>query len=126
MIKIEVDCIDEKIEVLERIKQLNKKMKKSLDKEGCKMFDEDELTDFPFYVDPFLVKLNTDSGVQNMINKLIDEYWDSLDIELGFENEKYYFYHKKQKHVVELSLNSSWDDYRDERIRLKKFFESLQ
>ena len=126
MIKIEVECIDEKIELLERIKDLNKKMKKSYDKEGDKMFDEDELTDFPFYVDPFLIKLNCESGVQNMINKLVDEYWNNSDVELGYENENYYFCHKKEKHVVYLDSKSSWDEFRNERIRLKNFFESLQ
>jgi hypothetical protein len=125
MIKIEVDCIDEKIEILERIKVLKNKMKKSRDKEGCKMFDEDELMDFPFYVDPFLIKVTTEESIQRMINKLIDEYWENVDFGLGFEDEKYYVCHKKEKHMVELGKTSTWDDYRDERIRLKNFFESL-
>jgi len=125
MIQIEVDCIDEKIEILERIKVLKNKMKKSRDKEGCKMFDEDELMDFPFYVDPFLIKVTTEESIQRMINKLIDEYWESSDFELGFENEKYYVCHKKEKHIVDLGKTSTWDDYRDERIKLKNFFESL-
>ena len=125
MIKIEVDCIDEKIELLERIKTLQNKMKKSLDKEGDKMFDEDELMDFPFYINPFHIKVTTEESIQKMINKLIDEYWENCDIELGFENEKYYVCHKKQKHIVDLGKKSSWDDYRDERIKLKNFFESL-
>jgi hypothetical protein len=125
MIKIEVDCIDEKIEILERIKVLQMKMKKSRDKEGDKMFDEDELEDFPFYIDPFHIKVTTEESIQRMINKLIDEYWESVDFELGFENEKYYVCHKKEKHVVDLGKTSTWDDYRDERIKLKNFFESL-
>jgi len=125
MIKIEVDCIDEKIEILERIKTLQGKMKKSRDKEGDKMFDEDELEDFPFYIDPFHIKVTTEESIQRMINKLIDEYWEISDFELGFENEKYYICHKKQKHIVELGKSSTWDDYRDERIKLKNFFESL-
>ena len=125
MIKIEVDCIDEKIEILERIKVLQGKMKKSRDKEGDKMFDEDELEDFPFYIDPFHIKVTTEESIQRMINKLIDEYWESSDFELGFENEKYYVCHKKEKHIVDLGKTSSWDDYRDERIKLKNFFESL-
>ena len=125
MIKIEVDCIDEKIEILERIKSLQKKMKKSRDKEGCKMFDEDELGDFPFYIDTFHIKVTTEESIQRMINKLIDEYWESSDFELGFENEKYYVCHKKEKHIVDLGKTSTWDDYRDERIKLKNFFESL-
>ena len=65
MIKIEVDCIDEKIEILERIKVLQGKMKKSRDKEGCKMFDEDELEDFPFYIDPFHIKVSTEAPLNN-------------------------------------------------------------
>jgi hypothetical protein len=125
MIQIEVDCIDEKIEILDRIKVLQKKMKKSRDKEGDKMFDEDELMDFPFYIDPFHIKVTTEESIQKMINKLIDEYWESSDFELGFENEKYYVCHKKEKHIVDLGKTSSWDDYRDERIKLKNFFESL-
>ncbi len=125
MIQIEVDCIDEKIELLERIKTLQGKMKKSRDKEGCKMFDEDELTDFPFYINPFNIKVTTEESIQKMINKLIDEYWENADFELGFENEKYYVCHKKQKHIVDLGKSSTWDDYRDERIKLKNFFESL-
>jgi hypothetical protein len=125
MIKIEVDCIDEKIEILERIKVLQGKMKKSRDKEGDKMFDEDELEDFPFYIDPFHIKVTTEESIQRMINKLIDEYWESSDFELGFENEKYYVCHKKEKHIVDLGKTSTWDDYRDERIKLKNFFESL-
>jgi hypothetical protein len=125
MIQIEVDCIDEKIELLDRIKVLQKKMKKSRDKEGCKMFDEDELGDFPFYIDPFHIKVTTEESIQKMINKLIDEYWENSDFELGFENEKYYVCHKKQKHIVDLGKSSTWDDYRDERIKLKNFFESL-
>ena len=125
MIQIEVSSIDEKIELLDRIKTLQKKMKKSLDKEGCKMFDEDELTDFPFYIDPFLIKVTTEESIQRMINKLIDEYWENVDFELGYENEKYYVCHKKSKHIVELGLGSTWDDYRDERIKLKNFFESI-
>jgi hypothetical protein len=125
MIQIEVDCIDEKIEILERIKVLKNKMKKSRDKEGCKMFDEDELMDFPFYVDPFLIKVTTEESIQRMINKLIDEYWESVDFQLGFQDEKYYVCHNKSKHMVELGKTSTWDDYRDERIRLKNFFESL-
>ena len=125
MIKIEVDCIDEKIEILERIKVLQGKMKKSRDKEGDKMFDEDELEDFPFYIDPFHIKVTTEDSIQRMINKLIDEYWESSDFELGFENEKYYVCHKKEKHIVDLGKTSTWDDYRDERIKLKNFFESL-
>ncbi len=125
MIQIEVDCIDEKIELLERIKVLQTKMKKSRDKEGCKMFDEDELTDFPFYINPFNIKVTTEESIQKMINKLIDEYWENADFELGFENEKYYVCHKKQKHIVDLGKTSTWDDYRDERIKLKNFFESL-
>ena len=125
MMQIEVDCIDEKIEILERIKVLKNKMKKSRDKEGCKMFDEDELMDFPFYVDPFLIKVTTEESIQRMINKLIDEYWESVDFELGFEDEKYYVCHKKSKHIVDLGKTSTWDDYRDERIKLKNFFESL-
>jgi uncharacterized protein YggL (DUF469 family) len=125
MIKIEVDCIDEKIEILERIKTLQKKMKKSRNKEGDKMFDEDELMDFPFYIDPFHIKITTEESIQKMINKLIDEYWENSDFELGFENEKYYVCHKKEKHIVDLGKLSSWDDYRDERIKLKNFFESL-
>ena len=125
MIQIEVDCIDEKIELLERIKTLQIKMKKSRDKEGDKMFDEDELGDFPFYIDPFHIKVTTEESIQKMINKLIDEYWENSDFELGFENEKYYVCHKKQKHVVDLGKSSTWDDYRDERIKLKNFFESL-
>ena len=125
MIKIEVDCIDEKIEILDRIKSLQQKMKKSRDKEGCKMFDEDELIDFPFYIDPFHIKVTTEEAVQKMINKLIDEYWDDVDFELGYENEKYYVCHKKMKHSVELGAGSTWDDFRDERIRLKNFFESI-
>jgi hypothetical protein len=125
MIKIEVDCIDEKIELLERFKTLQIKMKKSRDKEGDKMFDEDELMDFPFYIDPFHIKVTTEESIQKMINKLIDEYWENSDFELGFENEKYYVCHKKQKHIVDLGKTSSWDDYRDERIKLKNFFESL-
>jgi hypothetical protein len=125
MIKIEVDCIDEKIEILERIKVLQMKMKKSRDKEGDKMFDEDELEDFPFYIDPFHIKVTTEESIQRMINKLIDEYWESSDFELGFENEKYYVCHKKEKHIVDLGKTSTWDDYRDERIKLKNFFESL-
>ena len=60
-----------------------------------------------------------------MINKLIDEYWENVDFDLGFENEKYYVCHKKSKHTVELNKGSTWDDYRDERIRLKNFFESI-
>jgi hypothetical protein len=122
---IEVDCIDEKIELLERIKVLQSKMKKSRDKEGCKMFDQDELMDFPFYIDPFHIKVITEESIQRMINKLIDEYWESSDFELGFENEKYYVCHKKKKHIVDLGKTSTWDDYRDERIKLKNFFESL-
>ena len=125
MIKIEVDCIDEKIEILERIKVLQSKMKKSRDKEGDRMFDEDELEDFPFYIDPFHIKVTTEESIQRMINKLIDEYWESSDFELGFENEKYYVCHKKEKHIVDLGKTSTWDDYRDERIKLKNFFESL-
>ena len=125
MIQIEVDCIDEKIEILERIKVLKNKMKKSRDKEGGKMFDEDELMDFPFYVDPFLIKVTTEESIQRMINKLIDEYWESVDFQLGFQDEKYYVCHNKSKHMVELGKTSTWDDYRDERIRLKNFFESL-
>ena len=125
MIIITVDCIDEKIELLERIKVLQKKMKKSLNKEGDKMFDQDELIDFPFYIDPFHIKVTTEESIQKMINKLIDEYWESSDFELGFENEKYYVCHKKEKHIVDLGKTSSWDDYRDERIKLKNFFESL-
>jgi len=125
MIQIQVDCIDEKIELLERIKVLQKKMKKSRDKEGEKMFDEDELIDFPFYIDPFHIKVTTEESIQKMINKLIDEYWENSDFELGFKNEKYYVCHKKQKHIVELGKSSTWDDYRDERIKLKNFFESL-
>ena len=125
MMQIEVDCIDEKIEILERIKVLKNKMKKSRDKEGCKMFDEDELMDFPFYVDPFLIKVTTEESIQRMINKLIDEYWESVDFELGFQDEKYYVCHNKSKHIVELGKGSTWDDYRDERIKLKNFFESL-
>ena len=125
MIQIEVDCIDEKIEILERIKVLQMKMKKSRDKEGDKMFDEDELQDFPFYIDPFHIKVTTGESIQRMINKLIDEYWESSDFQLGFENEKYYVCHKKQKHIVDLGKQSNWDDYRDERIKLKNFFESL-
>jgi len=125
MIQIEVDCIDEKIELLERIKTLQIKMKKSRDKEGCKMFDEDELGDFPFYIDPFHIKVTTEESIQRMINKLIDEYWESSDFELGYENEKYYVCHKKEKHIVDLGKTSTWDDYRDERIKLKNFFESL-
>ena len=122
---IEVDCIDEKIELLERIKVLQSKMKKSRDKEGCKMFDQDELMDFPFYIDPFHIKVITEESIQRMINKLIDEYWESSDFELGFENEKYYVCHNKKKHIVDLGKTSTWDDYRDERIKLKNFFESL-
>ena len=125
MIQIEFYCIDEKIEILERIKVLQMKMKKSRDKEGCKMFDEDELQDFPFYIDPFHIKVTTEESIQRMINKLIDEYWESVDFELGFEDEKYYVCHKKQKHIVDLGKQSNWDDYRDERIKLKNFFESL-
>jgi len=125
MIQIEVSSIDEKIELLYRIKTLQKKMKKSLDKEGEKMFDKDELEDFPFYIDPFLIKVTTEESIQKMINKLIDEYWENVDFDLGFENEKYYVCHKKSKHVVELGKGSTWDDYRDERIRLKNFFESI-
>jgi len=125
MIQIEVDCIDEKIELLERIKTLQIKMKKSRDKEGDKMFDEDELGDFPFYIDPFHIKVTTEESIQKMINKLIDEYWENSDFELGFENEKYYICHKKEKHIVDLGKSSTWDDYRDERIKLKNFFESL-
>jgi len=125
MISIEVDCIDEKIELLDRIKVLQKKMKKSLNKEGDKMFDEDELGDFPFYINPFHIKVTTEESIQKMINKLIDEYWENSDFELGFENEKYYVCHKKQKHMVDLGKGSTWDDYRDERIKLKNFFESL-
>jgi uncharacterized protein YggL (DUF469 family) len=125
MIQIEVDCIDEKIELLERIKVLQMKMKKSRDKEGDKMFDEDELQDFPFYIDPFHIKVTTEESIQRMINKLIDEYWESSDFQLGFENEKYYVCHKKEKHIVDLGKTSTWDDYRDERIKLKNFFESL-
>ena len=125
MIQIEVDCIDEKIELLDRIKILQKKMKKSLNKDGDKMFDEDELMDFPFYIDPFHIKVTTEESIQRMINKLIDEYWESSDFELGFENEKYYVCHKKEKHTVDLGKTSTWDDYRDERIKLKNFFESL-
>ena len=125
MIRIEVDCIDEKIELLERIKVLQKKMKKSYSKDGDKMFDEDELTDFPFYIDPYHIKVNTESSIQKMINKLIDEYWDNVDFDLGYENEKYYVCHNKQKHLVDLGSGSSWDDFRDERIRLKNFFESI-
>ena len=100
-------------------------MKKSRDKEGDKMFDEDELMDFPFYIDPFHIKVTTEESIQKMINKLIDEYWENVDFDLGFENEKYYICHKKQKHIVELGKGSTWDDYRDERIKLKNFFESL-
>ncbi len=125
MITIEVDCIDEKIELLDRIKQLQTKMKKSLDKDGGKMFDKDELTDFPFYIDPFHIKVTTEESIQKMINKLIDEYWENVDFDLGFENEKYYVCHNKSKHVVDLGTGSTWDDYRDERIKLKNFFESL-
>ena len=125
MIKIEFDCIDEKIELLDRIKVLQKKMKKSRDKEGEKMFDEDELTDFPFYINPFNIKVTTEESIQKMINKLIDEYWENADFELGFENEKYYVCHNKEKHIVDLGKTSTWDDYRDERIKLKNFFESL-
>jgi hypothetical protein len=125
MIIITVDCIDEKIELLERIKVLQKKMKKSLNKEGDKMFDQDELIDFPFYIDPFHIKVTTEESIQKMINKLIDEYWENIDFGLGFENEKYYVCHKKEKHIVDLGKTSSWDDYRDERIKLKNFFESL-
>jgi hypothetical protein len=125
MIQIEVDCIDEKIELLDRIKVLQMKMKKSRDKEGCKMFDEDELMDFPFYIDPFHIKVTTEESIQKMINKLINEYWENADFELGFENEKYYVCHKKEKHIVDLGKTSTWDDYRDERIKLKNFFESL-
>jgi hypothetical protein len=125
MITITVDCIDEKIELLDRIKILQKKMKKSLNKDGDKMFDEDELTDFPFYINPFNIKVTTEESIQKMINKLIDEYWENVDFDLGFESEKYYVCHKKSKHVVELGKGSTWDDYRDERIRLKNFFESI-
>jgi hypothetical protein len=125
MISIEVSCIDEKIELLDRIKSLQKKMKKSYNKEGDKMFDEDELIDFPFYIDPFHIKVTTEESIQKMINKIIDEYWENLDFDLGYENEKYYVSHKKSKHVVELDKGSTWDDYRDERIRLKNFFESI-
>ena len=125
MIQIEVSSIDEKIELLDRIKVLQKKMKKSLNKDGDKMFDEDELIDFPFYIDPFHIKVSTEESIQKMINKLIDEYWENVDFDLGFENEKYYVCHKKSKHVVELGSGSTWDDYRDERIRLKNFFESI-
>lgn len=125
MITITVDCIDEKIELLDRIKVLQKKMKKSLDKEGCKMFDQDELEDFPFYINPFNIKVTTEESIQKMINKLIDEYWENVDFDLGFENEKYYVCHNKTKHIVELGAGSTWDDYRDERIRLKNFFESI-
>ena len=125
MIQIQVDCIDEKIELLDRIKVLQTKMKKSRDKEGEKMFDEDELTDFPFYINPFNIKVTTEESIQKMINKLIDEYWENVDFDLGFESEKYYVCHKKSKHVVELGKGSTWDDYRDERIRLKNFFESI-
>ena len=125
MIQIQVDCIDEKIELLDRIKVLQTKMKKSRDKDGEKMFDEDELTDFPFYINPFNIKVTTEESIQKMINKLIDEYWENADFELGFENEKYYVCHKKEKHIVDLGKSSSWDDYRDERIKLKNFFESL-
>ena len=125
MITIMVDCIDEKIELLDRIKVLQNKMKKSFDKEGEKMFDKDELEDFPFYIDPLLIKVNTEESIQKMINTLIDEYWENVDFDLGFENEMYYVCHKKTKHVVELGKGSTWDDYRDERIRLKNFFESL-
>jgi hypothetical protein len=89
------------------------------------MFDEDELMDFPFYIDPFHIKVTTEESIQRMINKLIDEYWESSDFELGFENEKYYVCHKKEKHIVDLGKTSTWDDYRDERIKLKNFFESL-
>jgi hypothetical protein len=125
MIRIEVDCIDEKIELLERIKELGKKMKKSYNRDGEKMFDQDELMDFPFYIDPFHIKITTEESVQKMINKLIDEYWENVDFDLGFENEKYYVCHRKEKHVVELGMGSTWDNYRDERIRLKNFFESI-
>lgn len=125
MIKIEVECIDEKIEILQRIKNLQDKMKKSRDKEGCVMFDEDELTDFPFYIDPFLIKVNTDNSIQKMIDKLINEYWIDIDFDLGYENERYAVIHKKEKHIVDLGSGSTWDDYRDERIRLKNFFESI-
>jgi hypothetical protein len=125
MITITVDCIDEKIELLERFKSLQNKMKKSYDKEGNRMFDEDELTDFPFYINPFNIKVTTEESIQKMINKLIDEYWENVDFDLGFEDEKYYVCHKKSKHMVELDKGSTWDDYRDERIKLKNFFESL-
>jgi hypothetical protein len=125
MIKIEVDCIDEKIELLDRIKALQKKMTKSLNKDGDKMFDEDELIDFPFYIDPFHIKVTTEESIQKMINKLIDEYWENVDFDLGYENEKYFVCHKKSKHVVDLGAGSTWDDYRDERIKLKNFFESI-
>ena len=125
MIQIEVSSIDEKIELLYRIKTLQKKMKKSLDKEGNRMFDEDELTDFPFYINPFNIKVTTEESIQKMINKLIDEYWENVDFDLGFEDEKYYVCHKKSKHIVELGAGSTWDDYRDERIRLKNFFENI-
>jgi hypothetical protein len=125
MITITVDCIDEKIELLERFRVLQSKMKKSRDKEGYKMFDEDELGDFPFYIDTFHIKVTTEESIQRMINKLIDEYWESVDFDLGFEDEKYYVCHKKKKHIVDLGKTSTWDDYRDERIKLKNFFESL-
>ena len=125
MIQIEVSSIDEKIELLDRIKVLQKKMKKSLNKDGDKMFDEDELIDFPFYIDPFHIKVSTEESIQKMINKLIDEYWENVDFDLGYENEKYYVCHNKSKHVVELGKGSTWDDYRDERIKLKNFFESI-
>jgi hypothetical protein len=68
MIQIEVDCIDEKIELLDRIKILQKKMKKSLNKDGDKMFDEDELMDFPFYIDPFHIKVTTEESILLQIN----------------------------------------------------------
>jgi hypothetical protein len=125
MLTITVDCIDEKIELLDRIKVLQKKMKKSLDKDGDKMFDQDELEDFPFYIDPFHIKVNTESSSQKMINKLIDEYWDQVDFELGYEDENYVVLHNKKKHMVYLGAGSTWDNLRDERIRLKNFFESI-
>lgn len=127
--KIEVETIEQKVKILKESEYIHYFHKRAFDKKGKKINIHLNVNQagllMHLYTNPSLIEVLGDKPFERLLSQLVDEFWNQFDFKIEQIDNRYVFYFKKESLIVENKTDSTWEDYRQTKLKVRAFFNQF-
>ena len=125
---IQVETIEDKMSILKESEYIHFFTKKAFDKNNKRVvigLESNRCNNLMhIYTNPSIIEITTDVPIEKLIDKIVNDFWGEFGFNIKKENSKYFIVYKKEKLLVDIESGSTWDEYKNTRVKINKFFTS--